>query len=277
MVPSWLRVDAWRRRCWDRVGVTLAGLHEGIQESSPRLCPLGDVSPSTARWGVSGVASKVSDPARVSGGSRGGAPPGSLASARSARFARWAAPAQSVAHGGWRPSSHSVSGVGPSGSMSGWSVVNASLPPCAAMSSWSALCIASRSAPPPGSPIGVGVGVRCGGPGISSTPTVGSPRCGWVGSAGGSASLFVGCVAPRAWPSATGGGSGRLSGPAGCGAPAGAVVCARSGPGPGAGAGRLGDDGSAGRAVGPVGGAWCRWGAGPMCVVAGRSSAPDVA
>ena len=43
------------------------------------------------------------------------------------------------------------------------------------------------------------------------------------------------------------------------------------------GAGQPGDDGSAGRAVGPVGGAWCRWGAGLSCVVAGRSSAPDVA
>ena len=126
-------------------------------------------------------------------------------------------------------------------------------------------------------PFGVGVGVRCGGPRISSAPTVGSPGCGWVGSAGGLASSFVGCVAPRARPSATSGGSGRLFGPVGCGAPAGAAVRAGSGPGPGPGTGRSGDDGSAGRAVGPVGGAWCRWGAGPLCVVAGRSSAPDVA
>ena len=247
------------------------------KELSSRLCPLGDVSPLAARWGVSGVASWVSDPARVSGGSRGGAPPGVLASARSARFARGAAPAQSVAEGWWRPSSHSVSGVAPSGSVSGWSAANASPPPCAAMFGGSALGIDGRSAPPPGSPIGVGVGVRCGGPRISSAPTVGSPRCGWVGSAGGSASSFVGCVAPRAWPSATGGGSGRFSGPAGCGALAGAAVRAGSGPGPGLAAGRLGDEGSAGRAVSPVGGAWCRWGAGPSCVVAGRSSAPDVA
>ena len=43
--------------------------------SSWRLCPLGDVSLSAARWGVSGVASRVSDPARAFGGSRGGAPP----------------------------------------------------------------------------------------------------------------------------------------------------------------------------------------------------------
>ena len=237
------------------------------EESSSLLCPPGDVSPSAARWGVSGVASRVSDPARVSGGSRGAPPPGVLASARSARFARGAAPARSVADGGWRPSSHWVSGFGPSGSVSGWSAVNASPPPCAAMSGGSALCIAGRSAPPPGSPIGVGVGVRCGGPRISSAPTVGSPRCSWVGSAGGSPSSFFGCVAPRAWPSATGSGSGWLSGPAGCGAPAGTVVRAGSMPGPGPGAGRPGDDGSAGRAVGPVGGAWCRWGAGPSCVL----------
>ena len=31
MVASWLRVNTWRRRCWDRVGVTHAGLHEGIE------------------------------------------------------------------------------------------------------------------------------------------------------------------------------------------------------------------------------------------------------
>ena len=170
-----------------------------------------------------------------------------------------------------------MSGVGPSGSVSGWSAVNASPPPCAAMSGGSALCLAGRSAPPPGSPIGVGVSVRCGGPRISSAPTVGSPCCGWVGSAGDSTSSFVGCVAPRAWPSPKGGGSGRLSGPAGYWAPAEAVVRAGFGPGPGPGAWRPGDDGPAGRAVGPAGGAWCRWGAGPSCVVAGRSSAPDVA
>ena len=168
-------------------------------------------------------------------------------------------------------------GVGPSGSVSGWLAANASPPPCAAMFDGSALCIDGRSAPPPGSPIGVVVGVRCGGPRISSAPTVGSPRCGLVGSADCSASSFVGGVLPRAWPSATGGGSRHLSGPVGCGAPAGAAVRAGSGPGPGLGAGRPGDDGSAGRAVGPVGGAWCRWGTGPSCVLVDRSSAPDVA
>ena len=31
MVASWLLVDAWCRQCWDRVGVTHAGLHEGIE------------------------------------------------------------------------------------------------------------------------------------------------------------------------------------------------------------------------------------------------------
>ena len=130
---------------------------------------------------MSGVASRVSDPARASGGSRGGGPPGVLASAGSARFVRGPAPARSVADGGWRLSSHSVSGGGPSGSVSGWSAVNASPPPCAAMSCGSALYIAGRSAPPSGSPIGVGAGVRCGGPCISSAPPVGSPRYGSVG------------------------------------------------------------------------------------------------
>ena len=51
------------------------------KELSSRLCPLGDVSLLAARWGVSGVVSRVSDFARVSGGSRGGVFPGALASA----------------------------------------------------------------------------------------------------------------------------------------------------------------------------------------------------
>ena len=247
------------------------------KESSSRLCPLGDVPPSVARRGVSGMASRVSDPTRVSGGSHCGAPPGVLACARSARFARGAAPARSVAEGRWRPSSHSVSGVGPSGSAAGWPAANAWSPPCAVSFGGSALCIDGRSTPPPGSPTCVGAGVRCWGPCISSAPTVGSPRCGWVGGAVGPASSFVGCGAPRAWPSSTGGGSGRLPRPVGCGAPAGAAVRAGSGPGPGPRAGRPGDDGSAGRAGGPFVGAWCRWGTGPSCVMAGMSSVPDVA
>ena len=37
------------------------------KESSSRSCLSGDVPPLAARWGVSGVASQVSDPARVSG------------------------------------------------------------------------------------------------------------------------------------------------------------------------------------------------------------------
>ena len=51
------------------------------KESSSWLCPLGDVSLPAARWGVSRVVYRVSDGARVSGGSRGGASPGALASA----------------------------------------------------------------------------------------------------------------------------------------------------------------------------------------------------
>ena len=74
-----------------------------------------------------------------------------------------------------------------------------------------------------------------------------------------------------------GGGSGRLPGSAGCGAPAGAVVRAGSGPGIGPGAGRPGDDGSAGRAGGPVGGVRLRRGAGLSRVMAGRPPVPDVA
>ena len=174
-------------------------------------------------------------------------------------------------------SSHSVFGVGPLGSASGWPAANASLLPCVASCGGSALCIDGRSAPPPGSPICVGVGVRCGGPCVPSARTVDSSRCGRVGSAGGLASSFVVCGAPRAWPSATGVGRARLPGPAGCGAPAGAVVRAGSGPGPGPGAGRPGDDGSAGRAGGLVGGAWRCRGAGPSRVLAGRPPVPDVA
>ena len=75
----------------------------------------------------------------------------------------------------------------------------------------------------------------------------------------------------------TGGGSGWLPRPAGCGAPARAVVRAGSGPGLVPGAGRPGHDGSAGRAGGPAGGAWRRWGASPLHVMAGRSPVPDVA
>ena len=175
------------------------------------------------------------------------------------------------ADGGWRPSAHLVSSIGPSGSVSGWSAVDALPLPCAAMFGRSACCIAGWSAPPPGYPTGVGVAVRCGGPRISSPPTVGSSRCGWVGAAGGAASSSAGCAPSRAWPSDPGGGPGWLPGPAGCGVSAGTVVRAGSGPGSGLGAGRPGDDGSAGRAVGSAGGAWCCWGAAPACVVASRS------
>ena len=95
--------------------------------------------------------------------------------------------------------------------------------------SGSTCCIAGGSAPPPGSPTGVGVAVRCGGPPISSAPTEGPARCGWVGSADVAASLFASCAASWAWPSDTGGGPGRLPGRAGCEAPAGTVVRAGSG------------------------------------------------
>ena len=54
---------------------------KALKESWSRLCPLGDVSLPTARWGVWGVVSRVSDVARVSSGSSGGASPGALASA----------------------------------------------------------------------------------------------------------------------------------------------------------------------------------------------------
>ena len=57
------------------------------QKSLSLLCPLGDVPPSSARWGVSGVVSWASDPALVSGGSHGSASPGVLVSARAARCA----------------------------------------------------------------------------------------------------------------------------------------------------------------------------------------------
>ena len=150
-------------------------------------------------------------------------------------------------------------------------MVDASPLPCAAMHGGSACCIAGRCAPPLGSPTGVGVAVRCGSPRISPMPTVGSPRCGWVGGAGGAASSSAGCAASRAWPSHTGGSRGRLPGPADCGSSAGTLVRAGSGSGSGLGAGRSGDDGSAGRTVGPARGAWCRWDAGSACIVAGRS------
>ena len=118
------------------------------KESSSRLCPSGEVPPSAARWGVSGVASRVSDPTRVSGGSRCGAPPGVLAPARIARFARGAALVRSAAEGRWRPSSHSVSGVGPLGSASGWPAANASLLRAAGRHSALTACPLPRQVPP---------------------------------------------------------------------------------------------------------------------------------
>ena len=133
------------------------------------------------------------------------------------------------------------------------------------------------SVPRPGSPIGAGVGVRCGGLCSPSASTAGASRCGWVGGVGSSAPSSAGGGAPQAWPPATGGGSGRPPGSAGCGASAGAAVRGGSGPGPGPGSGRPGGDISAGRAGGLVGGALCCWGTDPPCVVAGRSSVPDVA
>ena len=150
----------------------------------------------------------------------------------------------------------------PSGSASGWPSANASSPPCAVSFVRSALRTHGWSVPPPGSPIGAGVRVRCGGLCSPSAPTAGASRRSWVGGVGGSAPSSAGGGAPRAWPPATGGGSGRLPGSAGCRASAKAAVRGRSGPGPGPGAGQPGDDGSAGRAGIQVGGAWCRWGGG---------------
>ena len=141
--------SAWSRRGsgWTR-GTAGAGtaressLQDSMKaskESSSQLCPSGDVPPSAARGGVSSVASRVSDPARVSGGSRCSVPPGVLASARSARFARGAALARSAAEGWWRRSSHSVSGVGPLGSAPGRPAANAFRVPLRAAGRHSAL------------------------------------------------------------------------------------------------------------------------------------------
>ena len=66
-------------------------------------------------------------------------------------------------------------------------------------------------------------------------------------------------------------------GPRAVGHPPGRRCVPDPGQGPVPGAGRTGDDGSAGRACSSVGGAWCRWGAVPSCVMARRSSVPDVA
>ena len=80
MVASLLRADALCRRRWDRVGVTHAGLHEGIERvfiavvSAWRCFPAGRAGACRV-WFF-----RVSDFARVSGGSRGGASPGALAS-----------------------------------------------------------------------------------------------------------------------------------------------------------------------------------------------------
>ena len=106
---------------------------------------------------------------------------------------------------------------------------------------------------------------------MSSASTVGSSRCGWVGGAGSGAAISASPAAPEAWPSDTGGGPGRLPGPADRGPSVGTVVHAWSGIGSGLGARRPGDDGSVGRTAGPAVGAWCRWDAGSAWAVAGRS------
>ena len=75
---GWTRGAAGVGTVW---GSPMQDSMKASKESLSRLCPLCDVSLPAARWGVSSVASLVSDIARVSGGSRGGASPGALASA----------------------------------------------------------------------------------------------------------------------------------------------------------------------------------------------------
>ena len=162
------------------------------KESSSRLCPLGDVSLSAARWGVSGLASPSLTRRGLLVGPAAAPPPACLRRRDVLGSPGGQRPRDLWLMVGGGRRSDLVSSIGPSGSVSGWPAVIASPPPCAAISGGSARCIAGRTAPPPGSPIGVGVAVRCAGPRISSAPTVGSPRWGWVGSAGGSASSFVG-------------------------------------------------------------------------------------
>ena len=84
----------------------------------------------------------------------------------------------------------------------------------------------------------------------------------------------VGRAASGARTSDTGGGLGRLPGPADRGVSAGTVACAGSGswPGPGLGAGQLENDGSVGRTAGRAGGVWCRWDTGSVCAGACRWS-----
>ena len=89
-----------------------------------------------------------------------------------------------------------LSGAGPSGSASGWPSANASSPPCAVSFVRSALRTDVGSFPPQGSPIGAGVGVRCGGLCSPSAPTAGASRCGWVGGVGGSAPSSPAAVPP---------------------------------------------------------------------------------
>ena len=166
--------------------------------------------------------------------------------ARTAGCAPWAA-------GGWRPASSPVSGIGSSGSVPGPAAADAAPLPCVAMPGGSACCIAGWSTPPLGSPTGGGVAVRCGGPCMSSAPTVGSSRCGWIGAAGGVAALSAGCAASQASPSDTDGSPGRFSGSADRGASAWTVVRAGSGPGSRSEDGRPGDDCSVGLTAGLAG------------------------
>ena len=81
MVASWLLADARCRLRWDRGGSLMQDSMKASKASLSRLCPLDNVSLPAARWGVSGVFSWASDFMRVSGGPRGGASPGALASA----------------------------------------------------------------------------------------------------------------------------------------------------------------------------------------------------
>ena len=164
-----------------------------------------------------------------------------------------------------------MSGIRSSGSVPGWPAVDASPLPCAAMPGGSACCIAGWSTPALGSPTGGGVVVRCGGLCMSSAPTVGSSRCGWVG--GASTWLHRPPVTPALGRGLLTRAAARvaLPGSADREASAGMVVRAGSGPGSGSGAGRPGDDGFVGLTACPGGGAWCRWDASLACAVAGRS------
>ena len=320
MVVSWLLMAARGSRCWVRVGDTPAGLHEGVERVFVTVVPAGRCSPvGCALWHVGCGCPGLWTSRGLQAGPVVAPPRMQRSPARLRRcdvLGPWVgrrprdprvAPRVRFVGGGRRPvrSLASVPQVPYQGDQR--QVLRCfRLPPCSARD-WPARWRAGLLAGPP-PPLSIsaqagpragrsaacsGASVRRGGSPVSSVAsTVGSPRCGWAGGAGGVAALSAGCAASRVWPSGTDVGlgwpptlpasgrvlpilsaaAGLVTGvpPLGRGTPVGSshpgafargasawtVACVGSGFGSGFGAGQLPDGVSLGRAAGRAGWSW---------------------